>query len=68
MNWDQDFTIVGAELLVGERSLGTFSSHTAAYVGLHVMRAGNNVHLSDEARVLTDDDLALLAAIDADEK
>ena len=68
MNWDQDFTVVGAELWLEDRLLGEFSSHKAALLALSQMRAGGNVMLSDEVRVLTDADLALLAAIDADEK
>ncbi|KVO11749.1 hypothetical protein [Burkholderia ubonensis] len=68
MDWDQDFTIIGAELYAGDRLIGTFSSHKAAYLAIHVMRAGGNVFLSDEVGILTDADLALLEAINADEK
>ncbi|MBR8344688.1 hypothetical protein [Burkholderia ambifaria] len=68
MNWDQEFTVAGGELWLGDRLLGEFGSHKAALFALNAMRAGGNVMLSDEVGVLTDADLALLAAINADEK
>lgn len=68
MNWDQEFTVVDGTLEADGRFIGTFSSHKAALLALSSMRAGGNVMLSDEVAVLTDADLALLAAINADEK
>ena len=68
MNWDQEFTVDDGELWINDRLLGEFSSHKAALLALNTMRAGGNVMLSDEVGALTDADLALLAAINADEK
>ena len=61
MDWNQCFTIIGPTLHAGDRWLGSLSSHSAAMAGLRLMRTG------ERGAALTDGDVEILEAINADE-
>ncbi|WP_321913533.1 hypothetical protein [Paraburkholderia sp. J11-2] len=66
MDWNQNMTIVSGTIYCGDRWLGTLSSHSAAMAGLRLMRGDRDLVCSD-CSPLTETDLDLLEAIDADE-
>lgn len=67
MDWTQDLSVIDSTLYADDRWLGDFSSHRAAKTAIWMMRhPGNQV---DECLdLLTDGDLDLVEAIDADER
>ena len=69
MDWHQPLVINGGMLysgLMGDRYLGEFSSHEAALAVLAAQRE-NLCFCQDCSPVLTESDIDLMLAIDADE-
>ncbi|KWN80830.1 hypothetical protein WM24_23630 [Burkholderia ubonensis] len=67
MNWNQDFTYIGGTLYAGERWLGEFSSLEAAREGVSLKRDGVELIDADDTHCMTESDVDMLEAIDADE-
>lgn len=68
MNWYQELTITNGTMYAGSRWLGSFSSHEAALEALSIKRHQASVISADETHCMTDEDIDLLEAIDADER
>lgn len=69
MNWNRgDLELNDGMLYTSGRYLGTFSCWAAGKEAISIMKEGRQVCNARETFTMTEDDLDLLAAIDADER